>query len=154
MGISQHSQTTPGGPRVLRWDPLPPFNPPTFKVGAYSSLALIRGWTLNQISMGNRMGRVNLRINITRVFRNCRNCPIRAYEETCDYLFITYRAKFLSKLGISKSSHDQLHEYSKHARRKLQNFQLLLSSEQVKAYDCYKLLIIKRKVQVSFIEKA
>ena len=27
-------------------------------------------------------------------------------------------------------------------------------SEQVKAYDCYKLLIIKRKVQVLFIEKA
>ena len=27
-------------------------------------------------------------------------------------------------------------------------------SEQVKAYDCYKRLIIKRKVQVLFIEKA
>ena len=26
-------------------------------------------------------------------------------------------------------------------------------SEQVKAYDCYKLLIIKRKVQVLFIDK-
>ena len=30
------------------------------------------------VSMGNRMGRVKLRINITRVFRNCRNCPSRA----------------------------------------------------------------------------
>ena len=73
--------------------------------------------------MGNRMGRVKLRINSMRVFRNCRNCPSRAatraisaisentsainplfYEVTCDYLFITCRAKFLSKLGISKSS--------------------------------------------------
>ena len=66
------------------------------------------------------MGRVKLRINITSVFRNCRNCATRAisgntsdtntffYEETCDDLFMTYRAKFLSKLGISKSS--QLHK--------------------------------------------
>ena len=29
-------------------------------------------------SMGNRMGRVKLRINITCVFRNCRNCPSHA----------------------------------------------------------------------------
>ena len=50
MGISQHLQTTAGGPRVLRRVPLPPFNPPTFKVGAYSSSALIRGWALNQIN--------------------------------------------------------------------------------------------------------
>ena len=28
-----------------------------------------------------------------------------------------------------------------------------VGSEQVKAYDCYKLLIIKRKVQVLFIDK-
>ena len=30
------------------------------------------------LSICNRMGRVKLRINITRVFRNCRNCPSRA----------------------------------------------------------------------------
>ena len=34
--------------------------------------------TKKVISVGNRMGRVKLRINITRVFRNCRNCPSRA----------------------------------------------------------------------------
>ena len=50
MGISQRLQTTPGGPSVLRRDPLPPFNPPTFKVGGYSSSVLIRGWALNQIN--------------------------------------------------------------------------------------------------------
>ena len=50
MDIFQHLQTTAGGPRVLRRVPLPPFNPPTFKVGAYSSSALIRGWALNQIN--------------------------------------------------------------------------------------------------------
>ena len=27
------------------------------------------------VSICNRMGQVKLRINITRVFRNCRNCP-------------------------------------------------------------------------------
>ena len=50
VDIFQHLQTTAGGPRVLRRVPLPPFNPPTFKVGAYSSSALIRGWALNQIN--------------------------------------------------------------------------------------------------------
>ena len=51
-GIALHSglPTTPGGPRVLRRDPLPPFNPTTFKVGACSSSVLRRGWALNQIN--------------------------------------------------------------------------------------------------------
>ena len=40
------------------------------------------------------------------------------------------------------------------ARRELQKFSVVAQhSEQVKAYDCYKLLIIKRKAQVLFIDK-
>ena len=40
----------------------------------------LRRWLkgTNGVSMGIRMGRVKLRINITRVLRNCRNCPSRA----------------------------------------------------------------------------
>ena len=34
--------------------------------------------TGNEMCIGNRIGRVKVRINITRVFRNCRNCPSRA----------------------------------------------------------------------------
>ena len=37
-------------PEYSSGGPLPPFNPPTFKVGAYSSSAPIRGWALNQIN--------------------------------------------------------------------------------------------------------
>ena len=42
-------------------------------------MAQILGQNCPRISvgMGNRMGRVKLRIHITRVFRNCRNCPRR-----------------------------------------------------------------------------
>ena len=96
--------------------------------------------------MGNRMGRVKLRINSTRVFRNGRNCPSR------DYLFITCRAKFLSKLGISKSSPFFT---SKNTRSsETAKFSVVAQrSEQVKAYDYYKLLRIKRKVRVLFIDK-
>ena len=84
---------------------------------------------------------------------NTRDINTSFYEVTCDYLFITYRAKLLSKLGISKSSpfftskntrSPETAKFSAFAQR----------SEQVKAYDCYKLLRINRKVQVLFTDKA
>ena len=72
-------------------------------------------------------------------------------------LFVTHRAKFLSKLVISKSTESAPRSFtSKNAHSpETAKFSVVAQrSEQVKAYDCYKLLIIKRKVRVLFIEKA
>ena len=116
------------------------------------------------VCIGNRMGRVKLRINIPCVFRNCRNCgncPSRAATRAIPakvililnftrkhYLFMTYGAKFLSKLGISKA----VSFTSKNTRSpETAKFSVVAKrSEQVKAYDCYKLLIIKTKSTSSY----
>ena len=79
-------------------------------------IGLFGGNKITVISMGNRMGRVKLRINITRVFT--------AISENT-------RAHFFSKLGILKSTESASREKIL-ARRKLQNFQLLLNVQNIK----------------------
>ena len=55
-GIALHSGHFPAFTNYTWWPlstplgPIPPFNPPTFKVGACSTSMLIRGWALNQIN--------------------------------------------------------------------------------------------------------
>ena len=66
---------------------------------------------------------------------------------------MTWRAKFWANLGTSKA----VSFTSKNARSPATdhaNFSAVARHlEQVKAYDCYKSIIIKRKIQVLFIDQ-
>ena len=66
---------------------------------------------------------------------------------------MTYRAKFLSEARhFKKKSASRVKILAR--RPETENFSVVAQrSDQVKAYHCYKLLIIKRKVQVLFIDK-
>ena len=66
-------------------------------------------------------GRVKLRINITRVFRNCRNCPSR--DNFCQSEAFELTVSFTSK--------------NTHSPETVKISVVSQSSEQVKAYNYY-----------------